>query len=243
MEELKGNRASSSLVEPSADKSEVDKILEAYAKLPAATKRAIAPLIRDMSSTGNQIELLDEKGATPDKRCIQELSMETNRAANKNVGPAVVGVLFLLLSLTAAIVNLPSFLKLSQQSVYLKVMWRYFALLIALVPFIITDFMEDAPRLAHMLYTNLFPVLFFSILHAFNVYIVYFAVTQTFVVHTLLLCSIPTTFLTTWRIARRLPFTRLEYLGIGLNVFGAYLCCCEGPVPSLSSTVSPPDFE
>jgi drug/metabolite transporter (DMT)-like permease len=67
-------------------------------------------------------------------------------------------------------------------------------------------------------------------LNTAQVYMVYFAVQKTYVAHTLLLCSIAPTFLATWRIAKNAPFTRLELLGIGLNVFGAYWCCCDaGP--------------
>lgn len=136
-------------------------------------------------------------------------------------------------------VNLPSFLKLEEQSVYLKVMWRYLTLLAIVSPTIIMDFMEDAPRLIEIIYTNLFPVFFVSLLHGLNVYLVYFAATRSFVAHTLLLCSIPTTFSATWKIARRLPFTRIEYIGIGINVFGAYLCCCEAPIIDSTFRSSP----
>lgn len=217
---------------PSTDRTEVDKILDAYSKLPAATRRALAPVMLNMASK-DPLRNVDENSGSATGLAGLELSALRK---NLNVGPAVVGLLFLALSLLSAIVNLPSFLMLAEQSIYLKVIWRYAALLAVLVSPIITDFMEDAPRLAHLLYSNIFPVLFLSLLHASNVYLVYFAVSHTFVVHTLLLCSIPTTFLAAWRIARRLPFTRLEYLGIGFNVFGAYLCCCESPADAITST-------
>ena len=109
-------------------------------------------------------------------------------------------------------------------------MWRYLTLLAALSPTIIMDFMDDAPHLLEVVYGNLFPVFILSVLHCGYIYLIYFAATQTFVAHTILLCSIATTFGATWKIARRLPFTRIEYLGIGANVFGAYLCCCEAPI-------------
>ena len=165
---------------------------------------------------------------SPEK--IKEWNSEIRTATGKNMGPAIIGLIFLLLSLAAAIVNLPSFLKLSEQSVYLKVMWRYLTLLAILSPTVVMDFMEDAPRLLSLIYANVFPVFFLSLLHSLYVYLIYFAAVKTFVAHTILLCSIPTTFSATWKIARRLPFTRLEYIGIGANVFGAYLCCCEAPI-------------
>jgi len=130
----------------------------------------------------------------------------------------------------AAIVNIPSFLMLGEQSIYLKVMWRYLTLLVILSPPLIMEIMDDAPRFVELVYKNLLPVFLLSILHTGYVYLVYYAATKTFVAHTILLCSIPTTFSATFKIARRLPFTRLEYIGIGINVFGAYLVCCEAPI-------------
>ncbi len=138
------------------------------------------------------------------------------------------GLLLFLIALAGGILNLPSFLKLPQQSVYLKVIWKHIVMLVVLSPFMILDFAMSDTLIVDMVNNNLGPVFFLALLHAAYTYMVYFAVTQTYVAHTLLLCSIASTFITTWKIARRLPFTRLEYLGIAANVFGAYLCCCEG---------------
>jgi len=38
------------IVEDNDEKAEVNKILESYAKLPAATKKALVPVISDLSS-------------------------------------------------------------------------------------------------------------------------------------------------------------------------------------------------
>jgi len=160
---------------------------------------------------------------------------EIKHGLSRSDGTAIVGILFLLLSLAGAVVNLPCFLKLKSQSVYLKVMWRYLALLAIISPKVVIDFVNDAPKLIETVYANLFPAFLLSLVHSVYIYVVYFAVTETFVAHTLLLCSIPTTFAATWKIARSIPFTRLEYLGIAANVFGAYLCCCEAPIISSNS--------
>jgi len=72
------------------------------------------------------------------------------------------------------------------------------------------------------------PVFGLAVVHTLYVYLMYFSLTRTFFFHTLLLCGLPTTFISAWRIASKQPFTRFEYIGIGFNVFGAYLCCNEG---------------
>ena len=141
---------------------------------------------------------------------------------------ATIGTILLLFSLVAAILHLPSFRLLSTESIFVRIAWRYIVL-----------FLMFAPKMAYDSYNNVFnfvdsiiehagPVFGLSLLNLTYVYMLYFAVLHTFVAHTLLLGSIPTTFSAVWKIASKQPFTRLEYIGIGINVFGAYLCCCEG---------------
>ena len=138
------------------------------------------------------------------------------------------GVGFLVVSLAAAIVNLPSFLKLGEQSIYLKVMWRYGVLLILDSPLLLYDFLTSATPFDELVTANFTTVFFLSMLNCAYVFMVYNALLHTFAAHTLLLCSMATTFTTVWKMASKRQFSRLEYLGIGANVFGAYLCCCEG---------------
>jgi len=152
---------------------------------------------------------------------------------------ATIGTILLIFSLAAAILHLPSFRLLSTESIFVRIAWRYIVL-----------FLMFAPKMAYDSYNNVFnfvdgiiehagPVFGLSLLNLTYVYMLYFAVLHTFVAHTLLLGSIPTTFYAVWKIASKQPFTRLEYIGIGINVFGAYLCCCEGaPLASNSFLLS-----
>ena len=79
-----------------------------------------------------------------------------------------------------------------------------------------------------MLFDNIIDIFLISVINTLYVYLVYASVKHTYGVHTILLCSIATTFISTWKIARKTAYTSMEYIGIGINVFGAYLCCCEG---------------
>jgi len=101
-------------------------------------------------------------------------------------------------------------------------------MLAALSPAMLLDIATTDAFVMDILRHNTGPVFFVSLLSTAYTYMIYFAATQTYVVHTLLMCSIATTFITTWKIARKLPFTKIEYFGIAANVFGSYLCCCEG---------------
>lgn len=141
---------------------------------------------------------------------------------------ATFGVGLLIFALLAAVVNLPSFLQLTAGSIYLRIIWRYMIFLILVIPRLVYDIAQNASRLADIVSPCVGPVFFLSLLNTAYVFLVYFAVNHTFVAHTLLLCSIGTTFVATWKIINQERYTRLDYLGIGFNVFGAYLCCCEG---------------
>jgi len=133
-----------------------------------------------------------------------------------------------LLAFLGAILNLPSFLMLGTGSIFRRMIWRYLGLLIFLSPKMLYDFLANTEKISQALFNNVVPIFLLSFLNTLYVYLVYYAVSHTYVAHTLLLCSIPSTFYCTWKIARRSPYTTVEYVGIGVNVFGAYLCCCEG---------------
>lgn len=148
------------------------------------------------------------------------------------------GVCFLIIALIAAIIHLPSFKLLDATSIYLRIIWRYMIFLILLIPKLIYDIIQNAQNFSSIVAPCLGPVFFLSLLNTAFVFLVYFAVEHTFVAHTLLLCSIGTTYVATWKIANQDAYTRLDYLGIGFNVFGAYLCCCEGaPLDSIISII------
>eukprot|EP00826_Nyctotherus_ovalis_P003858 TRINITY_DN10798_c0_g4_i1.p3 TRINITY_DN10798_c0_g4~~TRINITY_DN10798_c0_g4_i1.p3 ORF type:complete len:139 (-),score=24.84 TRINITY_DN10798_c0_g4_i1:728-1144(-) len=128
-----------------------------------------------------------------------------------------------------------SYLMLREQSIFLRVIWKYTTMTAVFAPLMIIDFATTDSFILSVIAENFPSLIVLTIIETLYTYLVYIAAMQTFVVHTLLLCSISTTFLATWKIARRLPFTRIEYIGIGINVFGAYLCCCEGAY--ISSTL------
>ena len=151
-----------------------------------------------------------------------------NRKEIRSTEEATLGVVLFLVSIGAAILNLPSFLQLEAKSIFLRIAWRYMILFLVFVPKLIFDAYTNTFAFVEAMATFYGPMFGLTLLNTIYVYMVYFAVEHTFVAHTLLLCSIPTTFQAVWKIASKQPFTRLEYIGIGINVFGAYLCCCEG---------------
>lgn len=147
---------------------------------------------------------------------------------------AAIGIAIFLIALLAAILNPSFFLLLEAKSIYLRIAWRYMVVLLVFIPKLVFDVYNDIFYFVECVSDFAGPVFGLAIVNTLYVYLMYFSLTHTFMVHTLLLCSIPTTFLATWRIASRQPFTRFDYIGIALNVFGAYLCCCEGgPLSSI----------
>lgn len=141
---------------------------------------------------------------------------------------AAIGIICFILAFAGAVLNLPCFLHLSGEPIYLKIIWRYLILLIVLLPKFLIDLLSNIENIFNIFLANIFPILLLAILNTAQVYMIYYAVRHTYVAHTLLLCSIAPTFLATWKIAKNAPYTRLELLGIGFNVFGAYWCCCDG---------------
>jgi len=177
----------------------------------------------------HSLENQDIKGGKLNVSFFNEISFDVEpKKPPLGIIPSTIGLLLFLAALAGGIVNLPSFLMLKNQSVYIKVVWKHVIMLGAITPFALLDMIIGDALILDMVSDSLVPMFFLTILYCAYVYMVYFAVTQTFIAHTLLLCSIGTTFTTAWKIVRKLPFTRLEYLGIAANVFGAYLCCCEG---------------
>lgn len=156
---------------------------------------------------------------------------------SKTSGLAFIGAFFFVCAFLGAMVNLPSFLIVSGQyqvSTPVVVVWRYSMLIICLLPLSIYDALSRIDTIWDTILLNLIPMFFLAFLQTVYVYLIYFAVQRTFVAHTLLLCSIATTFLATWKIAKKAKYTAIEYIGIGINVFGAYLCCCDASDGPLS---------
>jgi hypothetical protein len=141
---------------------------------------------------------------------------------------ARLGLIFFALAFLGALLNLPCVLKLQAESLSIKIAWRYFGLLLFIMPQALLDLLSLTTIIKQTIIRQLPLILLLSAANTMGVYLVYYAAEHTFVAHTLLLCSLATTFSSTWKIICGLPYTRIEYVGIGLNVLGSYLCCCEG---------------
>ena len=215
------------------EKNAASRILLNYSKLSPVTREAIVPAIKDIASI-SLFSSLDNREIKVEPENLHDVSIQIMQGirTTRTVSNAALGTLFFVLAFAGALLNLPSFLKLKEQSIFVKTAWRYVILLLLLLPKFAYDVCSDVAGITNLVITNIGSILALSALHTAYVYMVYFAVQHTFVAHTLLLCSIATTFLATWKIARKDQYTSLEYLGVGINVFGAYLCCCEGaPIP------------
>lgn len=153
----------------------------------------------------------------------------------KEVNDTALGLVFFIIAFFGALVNLPSFLLIRKEGVSfsLCIIWRYIGLLLGVSVFFLIDIFNKFQEFARFFARDLWVVILLSLYNCFYVFLVYFAVSNTYVAHTLLLCSIATTFSSTWKIVRNEKYTSIEYIGIGINVFGAYLCCCEGEPDSI----------
>lgn len=216
------------LVDTAEERAEAYKILKNFAKLSPTARQAIVAAMKEVA--GNSLCLsLENVELSEDTMNVLEISIDlAKQPRERAIGEAALGIILLLISLCAAIFNLPSFLLLEAKSIYLRIAWRYMILFLIFMPKLVFDAYNNVFLFVESVTTYSGQVFGLALLNTVYVYLVYYAVQHTFVVHTLLLCSIATTFNATWKIASKQPFTRLEYVGIGVNVFGAYLCCCEG---------------
>lgn len=149
-----------------------------------------------------------------------------------------IGVAILVVAVLAAILDPSFFLLLNAKSIYLRVAWKYMVMLLVLVPKLIFDGYNNILYFVECISDFAGPVFGLAVVNTLYVYLMYYSLTRTFAFHTLLLCSLPSTFIAAWKIASKQPFTRFDYVGIGINVFGAYLCCSEGgPLSSIISNL------
>ena len=156
----------------------------------------------------------------------------------RSLGETVLGVTFLLFGLIGAVINLPAFVSLGTKPVFVRIGWRYLGLFCLILPKLAHDLYRCQINIRYYFLTEYSRILWLSFCHTLSSYLLYLAATRTYFVHALLLSSIGNTFAGAWKIASRQEYTKIEYIGIAINVFGAYLCCCEGQ--NLESTqVSP----
>jgi len=175
-------------------------------------------------------QLLEDPSVQTQDLDLNELSMEIFQELDfgKMSTDASSGVILFLLAFIGSLVNLPSFLLLETQCISLRIMWRYFGLGLIIAPWFLHDLLSASETVWRAIVDNIVEVFLMSLINTLYVYLVYTSVNYTYVVHTLLLCSIGTTFLAAWKIAKKSPYTVIEYIGIGINVLGVYLCFCEG---------------
>ena len=187
-------------------------------------------VFRRFNTICNKKPIVDSKSLDVERIDLGDLSVELLQGLTpaKPSTDTTIGMVLFVLAFIGAVLNLPSFLLLQADSIYQRIIWRYLVLALLITPQFLYDLLTNISSFLDIFLVNIFPIFFASVLNTAYVYMVYFAVRHTFVAHTLLLCSIAPTFSAVWKMIKREPYTSIEYIGIGINVFGAYLCCCEG---------------
>lgn len=204
------------------------KLFRYYSRLPLNTRAAIYPAIQHLA--GTRLNTVEDSSVQTQDLDLNDISMEIYQELDFSRMPtdASSGVVLFILAFIGSLLNLPSFLLLETQSISLRIMWRYFGLALIIAPWFLYDLLSASETVWRAIFDNVVEVFILSLLNTLYVYLVYLSVGYTYVVHTLLLCSLGTAFLAAWKIAKRASYTVIEYVGIGVVVFGAYLCCCEG---------------
>lgn len=156
------------------------------------------------------------------------LIFNSNVKEKKPLGQIISGALLLLLFLLACSVNLPYFLMLKHIPLFQKIMWRYSILICLNFPTFVNEILEHASGLYSLMRTHILKIVLLSVLNCFYLYVFYYSAELTYVMHTLLLSSIAPSLVCVWKFVRGLPYSRIEYIGVGINVLGVYLCCCDG---------------
>ena len=147
-----------------------------------------------------------------------------------NVRPksdTAIGLALFLLAFIGAAINIPCFLSLQTESYFHRIIWRYLILGLLITPRFLYDLSANITSMWNILACNLLPIFFLSLLNTCYIYLICIAVNHTFVVHTLFLSSLGSTYIVVWKIIKGDSYTSIEYVGVGLNVLGVYLCCCE----------------
>ena len=141
---------------------------------------------------------------------------------------ACLGIILFALALFGAVINIHCFLSLEAESIFLKIIWRFFVLVIILLPKAFYDLSLNLDNLGKIFSSkNLLDLFFLSILNTIWVYMFYYAASHTFAAHTLLL-QIPLMFLCIWKLLRRESTTYLEIIGLATCILGSYLISNDG---------------
>jgi len=142
----------------------------------------------------------------------------------------------LIFALLGAIVNLPCFYILKEKPVMLIVIWRYIGVLYIAFPKLIIDLYTQYRNydMLEFIKNNYLLISCTAFALTMSQFFIYKAALLTYFAHTLLLSGISGCFIVFWKIASKQGYTKIEYIGLGINVFGAYLCCCDAnSLPSI----------
>lgn len=141
---------------------------------------------------------------------------------------ACLGTFLFVLALFGAVINIPCFLTLPADSIFLRIIWRHFVLVVLLIPKLFYDSAALGSNINQTFSsTNMFNVFAISLINTIWLYLFYFAASHTFAAHTLLL-QLPMLFLTFWKLIKKDVTTYLELIGVATCVFGAYWITNEG---------------
>ena len=158
-----------------------------------------------------------------------EISIDLDRTIIElGTKQAAFGIIIFLIALLGTVLNPSFFLVLDANSIYLRIAWRYIVILLLLIPKLIFDGYRDLFYFVECISDFAGPTFGLAFLNTLYNFLMYYSITHTYMVHSLLLCGIPSTFAVAWKIASKQFYSKLEYIGLGINIFGAYLCCCEG---------------
>ena len=204
-EETKGN-----------DKQTVNNIIKTYSKLSLLGKKIFIAFIKDDSGMF-LLNFIDTDHNIASKFHV----------SNELTNTTIIGLIYLLFSLIGNIINLPSFLILDEQSFYLKITWRYMTIFVFVLPVIFLNCIETTQCILSLIFGNFISILLLSILHTAYIYLLYLSAEKTYIIHTLLICSISKVFITLWKAIRSLPLTKIEFVAIGFCLLGVYLCYWE----------------
>ena len=124
----------------------------------------------------NTIENEEIKGK---KLNLNDLSFDIEpHPLPKGLIPSLIGLFFLLLSLFGSIMNLPSYLMLKEQSIYVKIVWKHIVMTSIFSPFMILDLATSDIFIISVIVDNISSLITLSIISTLYNYLVYYAVTN-----------------------------------------------------------------
>ena len=153
-----------------------------------------------------------------------EISIDLDRKVTElGIKQASFGIIIFFIALLGTVLNPSFFLILDANSIYLRIAWRYIIILLLLIPKLIFDGYRDLFYFVECISDFAGPTFGLAILNTLYNFLMYYSISHTYMVHSLLLCGIPSAFPLAWKIASKQFYSRLAYIGLGLNIFCVYL--------------------